>query len=142
MGVAQSSKTARRKPARNAIRNLRGIGRDMFTAVGGGERWLRKERAAFDAALANDLLRRLDSHRVCLRDRRGQSLVVRVDPVHPGEHLAEILDELGISQYRLARAIGVPPRRINDIVRGRRSVTADTALRIGRALTMTIRSSG
>ena len=63
--------------------------------------------------------------------------MVRVDPVHPGEHLAEILDELGISRYRLARAIGVPPRRINDIVRGRRSVTADTALRIGRALAMT-----
>ena len=60
-----------------------------------------------------------------------------VDPIHPGEHLAEILDELGISQYRLALAIGVPPRRINDIVRGRRSVTADTALRIGQALRMT-----
>ena len=38
------------------------------------------------------------------------------DPIHPGEHLAEILDELGISQYRLAKAIGVPPRRINEIV--------------------------
>ena len=63
--------------------------------------------------------------------------MARVDPIHPGEHLAEILDELGISQYRLARTIGVPPRRINDIVRGRRSVTADTALRIGRALAMT-----
>ena len=60
-----------------------------------------------------------------------------VDPIHPGEHLAEILDDLGISQYRLALAIGVPPRRISDIVRSRRSVTADTALRIGRALRMT-----
>ena len=60
-----------------------------------------------------------------------------IDPIHPGEHLSEVLDELGISQHRLARAIGVPPRRINDIVRGRRSVTADTALRIGRALGMT-----
>ncbi len=58
-------------------------------------------------------------------------------PIHPGEHLAEMLDELGISRYRLARAIDVPPRRINDIVRGRRSVTADTALRIGQALGMT-----
>ena len=58
-------------------------------------------------------------------------------PIHPGEHLAEILDELGISRHRLARAIDVPPRRINDIVRGRRSVTADTALRIGQALGMT-----
>ena len=59
------------------------------------------------------------------------------DPIHPGEHLAEILDELGISQYRLAKTIGVSPRRINEIVHGRRSVTADTALRIGRALGMT-----
>ena len=59
------------------------------------------------------------------------------NPIHPGEHLAEILDELEISASRLARAIDVPPRRINDIVRGRRSVTADTALRIGQALGMT-----
>ena len=58
-------------------------------------------------------------------------------PIHPGEHLAEILEELGISQYRLARAIGVPPIRINDIVHCRRAVTADTALRIGQALSMT-----
>ena len=56
------------------------------------------------------------------------------EAIHPGEHLEELLAELGISQYRLARTIGVPPRRINEIVHGRRSVTADTALRIGRAL--------
>ena len=55
-------------------------------------------------------------------------------PIHPGEHLAEILNELGISQYRLAKAIGVPPIRINEIVHCRKSITADTALRIGRAL--------
>ena len=48
-------------------------------------------------------------------------------PIHPGEHLAEILEELGISRYRLAKAIGVPPIRINDIVHCRRSITADTA---------------
>ena len=60
-----------------------------------------------------------------------------ISPIHPGEHLAEILDELGISQYRLAKSIGAPPRRINEIVRGNRSVTADTALRIGKALGMT-----
>ena len=59
------------------------------------------------------------------------------DPVHPGEHLAEILDELGISQYRLAKAICVPPRRINEIVHGRRSITPDSAVRIGQALGMT-----
>ena len=58
-------------------------------------------------------------------------------PIHPGEHLMEILDELGISQYRLAKAIGVPPIRINDIVHCRRSITADTALRISQALGMT-----
>ena len=57
--------------------------------------------------------------------------------IHPGEHLAEILEELGISQYRLAKAIGVAPIRINEIVHCRRSVTADTALRIGQALRMT-----
>ena len=55
------------------------------------------------------------------------------DPIHPGEHLAAFLDELGIGQYRLAGAVGVAPRRINEIVLGRRSITADTALRIGKA---------
>ena len=60
-----------------------------------------------------------------------------ISPIHPGDHLAEFLEELGISQYRLAKTIGVPPRRINEIVHGRRSVTADTALRIGQALGMT-----
>lgn len=64
-------------------------------------------------------------------------LMNQIDSIHPGEHLAEILDELGISQYRLAKAIDVPPRRINEIVHGRRSITADTALRIGQALGMT-----
>ena len=60
-----------------------------------------------------------------------------IGPIHPGEHLAEILEELEITQYRLARTVGVPPRRINEIVHGRRSVTADTALRLGKALGMT-----
>ena len=58
-------------------------------------------------------------------------------PIHPGEHLAEILAELGVSQYRLAKAIRVPPVRVHDIVHCRRSITADTALRIGQALGMT-----
>ncbi len=60
MGVDQRSETGRRQPVRNAIRDLRGIGRGMFVAVGGGERWLGKEREAFDAALANSVLRRQD----------------------------------------------------------------------------------
>ena len=58
------------------------------------------------------------------------------EPVHPGAHLSEILNELGVTQCRLARSIGVPPVRINDIVNCRRSITADTALRIGQALEM------
>lgn len=56
------------------------------------------------------------------------------EPIHPGEHLAEFLDELGITQYRLAKTVGVPQVRISEVVHGRRSITADTALRIGRAL--------
>jgi len=59
------------------------------------------------------------------------------EPIHPGEHLAEIMEELGITQYRLAKTVGVPQVRIHDVVHCRRSVTADTALRIGRALGMT-----
>jgi len=54
-------------------------------------------------------------------------------PVHPGEVLLEeFLEPLGISQYRLAKDISVPPRRINEIVHGNRAVTADTALRLSR----------
>ena len=63
-------------------------------------------------------------------------MAVLAEPIHPGEHLSEMLNELGITQYRLAKAIGVPPVRINDIVHCRRSITADTALRIGQALEM------
>ncbi len=56
------------------------------------------------------------------------------EPIHPGEHLSEMMEEFGITQYRLAKTIGVPPVRVHDIVNRRRSITADTALRIGRAL--------
>lgn len=59
------------------------------------------------------------------------------EPIHLGEHLAEIVEELGITQYRLAKTIGVPQVRIHDIVHCRRSITADTALRIRKALGMT-----
>jgi len=54
-------------------------------------------------------------------------------PIHAGEILLEeYLKPLGISQYRLAKEISVPPRRINEIVHGKRSITADTALRLAR----------
>ena len=57
----------------------------------------------------------------------------KLSPVHPGEILAEeFLSPLEISQYRLAKDISVPPRRINEIVHGKRSVSADTALRLAR----------
>jgi antitoxin HigA-1 len=58
-------------------------------------------------------------------------------PIHPGEILLrEFLLPTGISQYRLARNIGVTSRRINEIIHGRRSITADTALRLGRFFNM------
>ena len=54
-------------------------------------------------------------------------------PVHPGEILLEeFLTPLGVSQYRLAKAVNVPARRINEIVHGQRRITADTALRLSR----------
>ena len=57
----------------------------------------------------------------------------KLAPVHPGEILLkDFLEPLGLSQYRLAKGISVPPRRINEIVLGKRAITADTALRLAR----------
>jgi addiction module HigA family antidote len=57
----------------------------------------------------------------------------KFEPVHPGEVLLEeFLQPMEISQYRLAKDIGVQPRRINEIVHGKRSITANTALRLSR----------
>jgi antitoxin HigA-1 len=57
----------------------------------------------------------------------------KMSPVHPGEVLLEeFLKPMGLSQNRLAVSVGVPPRRINEIVLGKRGVSADTALRLGR----------
>jgi addiction module HigA family antidote len=57
----------------------------------------------------------------------------KLPSIHPGEVLIEeFLQPMGISQYRLAKDISVPPRRINEIVHGKRAITADTALRLGR----------
>jgi addiction module HigA family antidote len=58
-------------------------------------------------------------------------------PAHPGEILMEeFLEPMGISQYRLAKDISVPPRRINEIVHGKRAISADTALRLARYFRM------
>ena len=57
----------------------------------------------------------------------------RLPPVHPGEVLAEdFMKPLGLSQYRVAKDIGVPALRISQIVNGKRSITADTAMRLAR----------
>lgn len=61
-------------------------------------------------------------------------------PITPGEVLLEeFLRPMGISQYRLAKSIGVPPRRINEIVHGKRRITPDTGVRIAKALGMSER---
>ncbi len=58
---------------------------------------------------------------------------IKLKPIHPGEILMEeFLKPLGVSQYKLAKDISVPPRRINEIVHGKRSISADTALRLSR----------
>ena len=57
----------------------------------------------------------------------------KMAPIHPGEILfEEFLQPLHLSQYRLAKDLSVPPRRINEIVHGKRAITADTALRLAR----------
>ncbi len=64
----------------------------------------------------------------------------KLPPIHPGEILLEeFLKPLGLSQYRVAKDISVPPRRINEIVHGKRSVTADTALRLSKYFGMSER---
>ncbi|HOX15365.1 MAG TPA: HigA family addiction module antitoxin [Smithellaceae bacterium] len=56
----------------------------------------------------------------------------RINPVHPGAYLKELLDELKLSQYRLAKDLGVPAMRINYVINGKRPVNAELALRLGR----------
>ncbi|MGB5440782.1 MAG: HigA family addiction module antitoxin [Gammaproteobacteria bacterium] len=64
----------------------------------------------------------------------------RLPPIHPGEILLEeFLNPMGISQYRIAKATSVPARRINEIVHGKRSITADTALRLSKFFGMSDR---
>jgi len=59
------------------------------------------------------------------------------EPIHPGDILLEeFLKPMGITQYRLAKDVSVPQRRISEIVQGKRSITADTALRLGRFFQM------
>lgn len=55
-----------------------------------------------------------------------------IKPVHPGIYLKELLDELKLSQYRLAKDLGVPAMRVNYVINGKRPVNAELALRLGR----------
>lgn len=89
-----------------------------------------------------------DQWRICFRWKDGDALDVEIvdyhcrratmnettmDSIRPGVILLEeFLEPLGISQYRLAKSISVPPRRIDEIVHGKRSITADTALRLAK----------
>jgi addiction module HigA family antidote len=64
---------------------------------------------------------------------RAPRTPAKLPPIHPGEVLiADFLGPLGLSQYRVAHDLSVPPRRINEIVHGKRAITADTALRLAR----------
>jgi addiction module HigA family antidote len=57
----------------------------------------------------------------------------KLAPIHPSEILqSEFLEPFGVSQYRLAKEVGMPPRRVNEIVHGQRAITANTALRLAR----------
>ena len=68
-----------------------------------------------------------------MADRDDQMTESDNPPIHPGEILfLEFLEPMGISQYRVAKDISVPPRRINEIVHGKRAITANTALRLAR----------
>lgn len=67
-----------------------------------------------------------------MKTKKSQKIL---KPIHPGEVLAEdFMAPLGLSQYRVAKEIGVPPRRINEIVQGKRAITVETALRLERYL--------
>lgn len=73
------------------------------------------------------------SRRFAGLEHAALTMLAKLKPIHPGEILyEEFLLPMGISQYRLARDISVPPRRINEIVHGKRAITADTALRLSR----------
>ena len=73
----------------------------------------------------------------CLKCGKEMKNKVKIPPIHPGEILLEeFLRPVGITQYRLSKDINVPPRRINEIVHGKRAISANTALRLGRYFNM------
>ena len=72
-----------------------------------------------------------------ITDENEDMIKNSMQPVHPGEILREELEEIGMSAKAIARELGVPQNRISDILRGRRGITADTALRLARYLNTT-----
>ena len=68
---------------------------------------------------------------------KAKTTVSGLPAVHPGEFLREVLDELGLTQTAFADAIGISPMRVSHVLRGERPVTAEFALRLGRALGQT-----
>ena len=77
---------------------------------------------------------------MAMQNRSKSSIIIKeaalakrhIAPAHPGVYLKELLDELKLSQYRIAQDLGIPAMRINHVVNGRRPVTAELALRLGR----------
>ena len=67
-----------------------------------------------------------------VKDRKIKVISMAREPIHPGEFLSDELEEIKITATELARQIGVPANRISQIIRGKRDITADTALRLGR----------
>jgi len=66
-------------------------------------------------------------------DKKKNIMAKKLKPIHPGEHLSEdFMEPLGLSSNGLARALNVTPARVNEILRGRRGITADTALRLAQ----------
>ena len=63
----------------------------------------------------------------------------RITPIHPGEHLLELIEDWNLTQYRLAKELGVPQTRIMQILKGKRSISTDTALRLSRFFGMSDR---
>ena len=88
------------------------------------------------ASFANSNSKRVELRRKVLAEVALSETIETAphEPIHPGEILLEdFLKPFGVSQYELAKVVGVSPRRINEIVHGKRSISPDTALRLARA---------
>lgn len=97
--------------------------------------FLRDYTSRFPVTLARRAAKKLSMlhYALDLKDLKLILMKKKLPPIHPGEILfEEFLEPMGISQYRLAKDVGVPPRRINEIVLGKRGISADTALRLAR----------